>query len=113
MEREGGGGGTLDAALTDLYRANGTVAYLASLPKCGFAMGFIAVSACWTSADSLLHRGGRVLLLGSCGCYSWGLAGAIDLIAISAWRISARPLFHSVSWGGLLYMDGRPCTLCI
>jgi hypothetical protein len=33
MEREGVGGSTLDAALADLYRANGTVAYLASLPE--------------------------------------------------------------------------------
>ena len=32
MEREGVGGGTLDAALTDLYRTNGTVAYLEGLP---------------------------------------------------------------------------------
>ena len=32
MEREGVGSGTLDAALADLHRANGTVAYLASLP---------------------------------------------------------------------------------
>ena len=34
MEREGGGGGTLDAALADLSRANGTVTYMASLPEC-------------------------------------------------------------------------------
>jgi hypothetical protein len=33
LEREGVGGGTLDAALADLARANGTVAYLASLPE--------------------------------------------------------------------------------
>ena len=33
MEREGVGGSTLDAALADLSRANGTVAYLASLPE--------------------------------------------------------------------------------
>ena len=33
MEREGVGGSTLDAALADLYRANGTVACLASLPE--------------------------------------------------------------------------------
>ena len=33
MEREGVGGSTLDAALADLYRANSTVAYLASLPE--------------------------------------------------------------------------------
>ena len=33
MEREGVGGSTLDAALAELYRANGTVAYLASLPE--------------------------------------------------------------------------------
>ncbi len=33
MEREGVGGSTLDAALADLYRANGTVTYLASLPE--------------------------------------------------------------------------------
>ncbi len=33
MEREGVGGSTLDAALADLSRVNGTVAYLASLPE--------------------------------------------------------------------------------
>lgn len=33
MEREGVGGSTLDAALADLSRANGTVAYMASLPE--------------------------------------------------------------------------------
>lgn len=33
MEREGVGGSALDAALADLYRANGTVAYMASLPE--------------------------------------------------------------------------------
>ena len=33
MEREGVGGSTLDATLAWLYRANGTVAYLASLPE--------------------------------------------------------------------------------
>ena len=33
MEREGVGGSTLDATLADLYRANGTVVYLASLPE--------------------------------------------------------------------------------
>ena len=33
MEQEGVGGGTLDAALADLSRANVTVAYLASLPE--------------------------------------------------------------------------------
>ena len=33
MEREGVGGSTLDAALADLSRANGTVVYLASLPE--------------------------------------------------------------------------------
>ena len=33
MEREGVGGSTLDTALADLSRANGTVAYLVSLPK--------------------------------------------------------------------------------
>lgn len=32
-EREGVGGSTLDATLADLYRTNGTVAYLASLPE--------------------------------------------------------------------------------
>ena len=30
---QGLGSGTLDAALAELYRANGTVAYLASLPE--------------------------------------------------------------------------------
>ena len=34
MEREAVGGGTLDAALADLSRANGTVTYMASLPEC-------------------------------------------------------------------------------
>ena len=33
MEREGVGGATLDATLAALYRANGTVDYLASLPE--------------------------------------------------------------------------------
>ena len=33
MEREGVSSGTLDAALVDLSRANGAVAYLASLPE--------------------------------------------------------------------------------
>ena len=33
MEKEGVGGSTLDAALADLYQANGTVTYLASLPE--------------------------------------------------------------------------------
>ena len=33
MESEGVGGSTLDATLADLSRANGTVAYLASLPE--------------------------------------------------------------------------------
>lgn len=33
MESEGVGGATLDAALADSYRANGTMAYLASLPE--------------------------------------------------------------------------------
>lgn len=33
MEMEGMGGSTLDAALADLARSNGTVAYLASLPE--------------------------------------------------------------------------------
>ena len=32
MEREGVGGSTLDAALAELYRSNGTVAYLEGLP---------------------------------------------------------------------------------
>ena len=33
LEWEGVGGGKLDRALADLARANGTVAYLASLPE--------------------------------------------------------------------------------
>ena len=33
IEREGVGGSTFDAALVDLYRANGTVAHRASLPE--------------------------------------------------------------------------------